>query len=77
MVENTYTEVTPDLTWSSSGLTSVSYSLSIYDDSSVLNWVSIDTSTGKLKISAPSVSLITSYTFYVDSVVSGVSATIK
>ena len=45
--------------------------------SSVPSWISIDSTTGVIKISAPSVSADTTYSFYVISMVSGVSNSVR
>ena len=66
-----YSEITPDLTCSSSGSTSIAYSIANYNGANAPSWVQIDASSGLLKINAPVVSTDTQYSFYVNSVVSG------
>ena len=69
---NTYTELNPSLTCSSSGSTSISYSIASYNGASVPSWISID-STGILKITNPDVNSATDYSFYINSQISGSS----
>ena len=73
LIENTISNITPDLICSSSGSTSISYSLNSYNDSSILSWISINSTSGLLKISTPTVASTSSYAFYVSSSVSGVT----
>ena len=69
---DTYTELSPTLTCSSSGTTSIAYSIGSYNGASVPSWISIDAS-GTLKITNPSVTSATDYSFYVNSQISGSS----
>ena len=71
LIENTYSEVTPDLTCSSSGSTSITYSIADYNGVTAPTWVTIDSNSGLLKMTAPSVSSATSYSFYIYSTISG------
>lgn len=73
--ENSTRSITADLSCSYSGSTSIVYSTSMYGSSAVPSWVSIDSSTGSLTVTTPSVSTNTLYSFYVDSVVSGLTGT--
>ena len=77
VVESNTVSITADLPCSFSGSTSIIYSTSSYKSSSVPLWVSIDSITGIIKISAPSVSADTTYSFYVISTVSGVINSIQ
>ena len=77
IVENKFTQVTPDLTCSSSGSTSISFSISNYMSSTAPAWVVIDSSTGMLNITAPTVSTDTGFDFHIDSNIAGVSQPIK
>ena len=70
-VENTYSEVIPDLPCSSSGSTSITFSLAAYNGGSVPSWITIDSTLGTLKITAPSVTTNTDYSFYINSQLSG------
>ena len=69
--ESTTSTQTPNLPCSFSGLTSITYSLSSYSGSIVPSFVSIDSTTGILTITAPCVISSTDYTFTILSVVSG------
>ena len=75
--ESTTTTQTPNLSCSFSGSTSITYSLSSYNGALVPSFVSINTSTGVLSIVAPSVSSTTTYGFYIDSTISGISGTVQ
>ena len=71
IVENTYIEYSPDLPCSSSGSTSISFSLAGYNGISAPTWIAIDTSLGTLKIIAPNITAATDYSFYINSQLSG------
>ena len=75
LTENLYLEIAVDLTCSSSGSTSISYSLSDYYGNSLPSWISFDSTNGVLKITIPSYTS-TTYLFSIDSTVSGVSTSI-
>ena len=75
--ESTTSTQTPNLPCSFSGSTSITYSLSSYNGALVPSFVSIDSSTGVLSIVAPSVSSSTTYSFYIDSTISGISGTVQ
>ena len=77
VVESNTVSITADLSCSFSGSTSISYSTSSYKLSPVPSWVSIDSTTGIMKISAPSVSADTTFSFYVISMVSGVTSSVR
>ena len=66
-----------NLSCSPSGLTSITYSLSSYNGVIIPTFVSINSSSGVLTITAPSVSSFTTYSFYIDSTVSGVSGPVQ
>ena len=70
---NINTQITPDLTCSSTGGTSIIFSLAIYNGNSIPSWVSVDSSSGILTISTPNISTITDYSFYISATISGVS----
>ena len=73
IVENTYIEYSPDLPCSSSGSTSITFSLAGYNGGSVPTWLAIDAASGTLKVTAPSVTAATDYTVYINSQLSGVT----
>ena len=75
--ESTSSTQTPNLPCSFSGSTSISFSLSSYNSALVPSFVSIDSSTGVLSIAAPSVSSSTTYSFYIDSTILGISGTVQ
>ena len=75
-MENTATQILPDLPCSISGSTSISFSTANYMTSTVPSWVAIDSVSGILSINAPEISLDTEYDFYINSAVSGVSSSI-
>ena len=51
--------------------------MSQYESSSIQTWISIDSSTGELTISAPEVSADSEYDFYINSQVSGFANTVQ
>ena len=77
IAENSVVQITPNLTWSASGSTSIVYSTSGFLSSNVPAWINIDSSTGELNITSPYVSKDTLYEFYVDSSFSGSSQPVK
>ena len=77
VMENLATQIQPDLPWSISGSTSISFSTANYMASTVPSWVAIDSVSGILSINAPEVSLDTEYDFYINSAVSGASSPIQ
>ena len=76
-MENSVTQIQPDLPCSISGSTSISFSTANYMSSIVPSWVAIDSVSGILSINAPEVSLDTEYDFYINSAVSGASSPIQ
>ena len=75
VVEGNSASFTPSLSCSFSGTTQIAFSLSSYGSSAVPSWVSINSSTGVLTITAsPNVSLNTEFVFYATSTVSGVAS---
>ena len=60
-LENNYVRITLDLTCSSSGSTSISYSLVEYNENLIPNWASIDSSSGVLTLNTPDVYSDTEY----------------
>ena len=76
--ENNYIELTPNLPWSQSSSPAISFSLSSYNGGSVPSWVNIDSSSGLLKITTPSINLNSQiYEFSIASTISGETNTIK
>ena len=76
-MENSATQILPDLPCSISGSTSISFSTANYMASTVPSWVAIDSVSGILSINAPEVSMNIEFDFYVNSAVSGVSSPIQ
>ena len=71
VVEKNNLQVTPDLSWSSSGSTSVTFSTGNYMTSSVPSWIVINSTTGVVNIDAPDLNIDTEYDFYINSYISG------
>ena len=69
VIEGTTIQKFPSLTWSVSGSSSVSYNIQNYITTAP-SWITIDSSTGVLTITAPEVASDTEYSFYVNSDVS-------
>ena len=65
--ENSNLRLTPDLWWSQIGDAHISFSLGSYNGVDVPSWVTIDSSSGVLNITAPEVTSNTNYYFYVNS----------
>ena len=77
-VIETYNQIeTPDLTCSSSGSSTITYSIGDYAGVTAPTWVSVNSVTGVLSISAPSVAADTVVSFYINSNISGVSSLIQ
>ena len=55
VVENNIIKITPDLPWSSSGTTLISFSIANYNGDISPSWVSINSGTGELSVGAPDV----------------------
>ena len=77
IVESNSLETALDLTWSPSGMISVSYVIGDYGGVAAPAWVSVSQNTGDLSISAPSVSSDSTFTFYVNTLVTGVTDPIQ
>ena len=77
VTESTTSTQTPNLSCSFSGLNSITYSLSSYNGDIIPSFVSIDPATGVLTIVAPSVSSSSTYSFYIDSTVLGMSGPVQ
>ena len=76
VAENNILTVYPNLPCSISGSTSISYSLASYNGASIPSWISIDSISGILTISAPDVTTDSSNYFYVNTLVSSGSSTL-
>ena len=72
VIESNISQKTPDLSCSISGTTSIIFSISNYI-TSIPSWISIDSTSGVLNITAPEVNFDTEYDFYINSLISGVS----
>ena len=77
VTESTTSTQTPNLSCSFSGSTSITFSLSSYNGAIIPSFISINSTTGVLTIAAPSVSSSTTYSFYIDSTVSGISGPVQ
>ena len=75
--ENSISQFSLDLTWSSSGSTPISYSISNYNGATIPSWVSINLTSGILTVSAPEVDSNSEFNFYIDSVINGGSSIYK
>ena len=76
IVENTTSQITPDLPCSIAGTTSISFSIGNYITSAP-SWVTINDSTGTLSILAPGVVSDTEYNFYINSMVGTYSSPVQ
>ena len=72
VVENTIVTKTPELPCSLSGSTSITFGIGNYIGTAP-SWVSINSTTGSITITAPEVSSDTEYYFYINSVISSSS----
>ena len=70
LIEGMSATIAPDLTCTYSGSTSITYSIANYL-TQVPSWVSINSTSGQLSIVTPNVTADTTYSFYINSVVSG------
>ena len=77
IVESNSLETALDLTWSPSGMISVSYVIGDYGGVTAPAWVTVNQNSGDLSISAPSVSSDSMFTFYVNTLVTGVTNPIQ
>ena len=65
VIEQNLLSITPDLSCSFSGSTLFNYSISNYGSSTAPSWVKINSSTGQLSITSPSVNSDSDFYFYV------------
>ena len=77
LLENSYIEVSPTLTWSSLSSTTIVFSIASYNGVPAPVWVSIDSSSGLLKITTQNATNLTSYSFYINAQVSSATNTIQ
>ena len=75
--KNSNVQVTPDLSWSSSGSTTISYSTASYNGISAPSWITLNSITGQLAILAPDLPTNTDFSFYVSSTITGVTGNIN
>ena len=75
--ESTTSTQTPNLSCSFLGSTSITYTLSSYNGATIPSFVSINSATGVLTIVAPSVSISTTYSFFISSTVPGISGPVQ
>ena len=75
--ESTTSTQVPNLSCSFSGSTSIAFSLSSYNGAIVPSFVSINSATGVLTIAAPSVSISSTWSFYITSTISGMSSPVQ
>ena len=73
VLEDSSTQITPKLPWSSDGTTTISFSIENYNQVPVPSWISIDSSSGLLSVLTPQVSSDTNLYFYINSAIAGVS----
>ena len=67
---------TPDLTWSSSGTTSIAYSKGNWVGSTAPTWAFFNSATAQLHLFPPDVSVDTDFWFIIQSTISGVTSSI-
>ena len=68
---------TPDLTWSSSGTTSIAYSKGNWVGSTAPTWAIFNSATAQLHLFPPDVSVDTDFWFIIQSTISGVTSSIQ
>ena len=71
LTENSKIELYPDVACSISGSTAIQYSLESSNGSSIPSWIDFNQTSGILKASTPTVSESTSYSFIINSYISG------
>ena len=76
VIENTIAKTTPDVSWSVSGTTSMTYSVANYLTAAP-SWVAINSVTSELTITAPDVDKDTEYYFYINSMITGITNPIQ
>ena len=73
----TTTQETPDLPCSVSGSTGITFSIADYNGVTAPTWVTIDSSVGTLSITTPLLSSDTVFSFYINSLVSGLTGPVQ
>ena len=73
IIESYSSQFTPELSWSSSGSTLITFSIGDYNGVTAPAWATIGSSSGLLQITSPSISADTVFSFYVKSLVAGYS----
>ena len=76
LLENTSSTKASNLACSRTGSTIISYSISSLNNQ-VPSWISINSSSGELNIFTPNVTVDTSFSFYINSIISGFSSPIQ
>ena len=77
VTEKTSTHFLPKLSCSLSSSTSIVFTLGSFNNVDVPTWVSIDASTGFLTITSPEIEQDIKYSFYVNSVITGITQQIQ
>ena len=77
ITEDNSMNIVPSLPCSFLGTTLINYNLESYNGANIPSFISLDSLTGVLSISAPKVSVTTDYYFYVISSISVVSSQVK
>ena len=77
VIEKTSSKVLPDLSCSLSNSTSIVFSLGSYNNENAPSWITVDANTGFLTINSPEVDQDTSYSFYMNAVITSVSQQIQ
>ena len=77
VIENNNLIITPDLSCSPSGSTSIVYSISDYNGATAPSWITINSNSGELTIKAPDLNTDTEYDFYINSSISGISSVVQ
>ena len=71
MLSKTSYEKSVSLTWSTTGTTSITYSLVSYSGQTLPSWISLDASNQQIKFATPWVTTNTTYQFAVQAMISG------
>ena len=73
ILESTTLQKTPDLPWSISGTTTISFTIANYLSSTIPSWITLNSTSGFMNITSPTVTSDTEFDFYINSIISGVS----
>ena len=71
--KNVNVQISPDVSCSSTGSTTISFSLTVYNGNAVPSWVSVDSVSGALTMATPNLSVNTDFPFYLSATLSGFS----